>query len=80
MKIGVSEVTGAKVIYRDLPAEEYARALWRAGLDEATASFVAAVDASISCGELETSNADLTNLLGRAATGLAEVVRAAHAG
>jgi hypothetical protein len=41
---------------------------------------VAAVDASIARGELETSSADLTNLLGRAATGAAEVVRAAHAG
>jgi NAD(P)H dehydrogenase (quinone) len=44
------------------------------------ARFVAAVDASIARGELETSNADLTNLLGRAVTGLAEVVRAAHHG
>jgi len=80
LAVHISEVTGAKVIYRDLPAEEYARALWRAGLDEATARFVAAVDASIARGELETSNADLTNLLGRAATGLAEVVRAARHG
>ena len=76
----ISEVTAAKVTYRDLPAEEYAHALWRAGLDEATARFVADVDASIARGELETSSADLANLLGRAATGLAEVVRAAHTG
>src|SRR5215469_2700769 len=76
----ISEVTGAKVTYRDLPAHEYAHALWRVGLDKATARFVAAVDASIARGELETSSADLTNLLGRATTGLTEVVRAAHAG
>ena len=75
----ISEVTGAKVTYRDLPAKEYAHELHGAGLDEATARFVAAVDASIARGELETSSADLTSLLGRAATGLAEVVRAAHA-
>jgi NAD(P)H dehydrogenase (quinone) len=34
----IGEVTGAKVTYRGLPAEEYAHALWRAGLDEATAA------------------------------------------
>ena len=34
----ICEVTGAKVTYRGLPAEEYAHALWRAGLDEATAA------------------------------------------
>jgi NAD(P)H dehydrogenase (quinone) len=76
----ISEVTGAKVTYRDLPAEEYAHALWRAGPDEVTARFVADVDALIARGELETNSADLTNLLGRAATGLAEVVRAAYTG
>jgi NAD(P)H dehydrogenase (quinone) len=74
----ISEVTGAKVTYRDLPAEEYADTLQQAGLDETTARFVAAVDASIARGELETSSADLANLLGRAAAGLTEVVRAAH--
>ena len=76
----ISEVTGVKVTYRDLPAGEYVGVLQRAGLDEATARFVTAVDASIARGELETSSADLANLLGRAATGLAEAVRAAHAG
>ena len=37
----------ATVIYRDLPAGEYADALRQAGLNEATARFVAAIDASI---------------------------------
>lgn len=76
----ISEVTGTKVSYRDLPAKEYAEALQRAGLDEATARFVAAIDASIARGELETGSADLTNLLGRACRSLAEVVRVAHVG
>ena len=66
----ICEVTGAKVTYRDLPAKEYAHELHGAGLDEATARFVAAVDASIARGELETTSADLANLLGQAATGL----------
>jgi NAD(P)H dehydrogenase (quinone) len=74
----ISEVAGSKVTYRDLPAEEYADVLQRTGLDETTARFVAAVDASIARGELETSSTDLANLLGRDAMGLADVVRAAH--
>jgi len=66
------------VTYHDLPVEEYAEALQRAGLDEATAHFVAALDASIAHGDLESSSADLANLLERAATGPTEIVRAAH--
>jgi NAD(P)H dehydrogenase (quinone) len=64
----ITEVTGTKVTYRDLPAEEYAAWLQRAGLDEATALFVAALDASIARGDLETSSQDLAQLLGRPAT------------
>lgn len=65
-------------IYHDLAAEEYANALQRAGLDELTAHFVAALDASIAHGDLETSSTDLPYLHGRAATGPTEIVRAAH--
>jgi NAD(P)H dehydrogenase (quinone) len=75
----ITEVTGTKVTYRDLPAGEYASWLQRAGLDEATASFVAALDVSIARGDLETSRQDLAQLLGRPATPLTEVVAAAHA-
>ncbi|MGI8447446.1 MAG: SDR family oxidoreductase [Streptosporangiaceae bacterium] len=74
----VSQVTGTKVTYRDLPADEYAGALQRAGLDGATAQFVATLDASVARGDLETSSQDLAQLLGRPATPLAEVVRAAY--
>jgi NAD(P)H dehydrogenase (quinone) len=68
------------VTYRDLPAGEYASWLQRAGLDEATARFVAALDVSIARGDLETSIQDLAQLLGRPATPLTEVVAAAHDG
>ena len=74
----ITEVTGAKVTYRDLPAGEYVSWLQRAGLDGATAHFVAALDASIARGDLETSSQDLAQLLGRPATPIAEVVGAAH--
>jgi NAD(P)H dehydrogenase (quinone) len=73
----ITVVTGTQVAYRDLSAEQYADALQRAGLDEATAQYVAALDLSISRGDLKTSSHDLADLLGRPATTVAEVVRAA---
>jgi NAD(P)H dehydrogenase (quinone) len=76
----ISEVTGTRVVYRNLSVNEYADALQKDGLDQATADFVAALDASIAHGDLETSSADLPNLLGRAATGPTEIVRAAYKG
>jgi NAD(P)H dehydrogenase (quinone) len=76
----ISEVTGTPVAYRDLPVEEYASRLRDAGLDEENARFVAALDASIAHGDLETSSQDLARLLGRPATPLADVVRAARGG
>jgi len=60
----VTGATGAPVTYRDLPAGEYASRLQRAGLDEATARFVAAPDASIARGDLQTSSQDLARLRG----------------
>ncbi len=74
----ISEVTGTKVTYRDLPAGEYAGAPQQSGLDEATARFMAALDASIARGDLETSSQDLARLPGRPVTLLSEVVRAAY--
>ncbi len=64
--------------YRDLPAEEYASWLQEGGIDEAAAHFVAALDASIARGDLETSSQDLARLLGHPAMPLAEVVAGAH--
>jgi NAD(P)H dehydrogenase (quinone) len=72
----ITEVTGTQVTYRDLSVEQYADALQHAGLDESTARYVAALDASIALGDLHTSSDDLARLLGRPAITLAEVVRA----
>lgn len=74
----ISEVTGARVTYRDLPVPEYTSWLQSDGLDEATAAFVAALDESIAHGDLETRSQDLAKLIGRATTPLADVVRAAY--
>jgi len=75
----ISEVTGTTVVYRDLPVADYATALRDAGLDEGTAGFVAALDASIAAGDLETDSRDMERLLGRPVRTLADAVRAAHA-
>jgi NAD(P)H dehydrogenase (quinone) len=78
LALAITEVTGATMAYRDLPGGEYASWLQRAGLDEATARFVAALDASIARGDLETSSQDLPELLERPAAPLTEVIRAAY--
>lgn len=71
----ISQVTATPVTYRDLPAREYAALLQDAGLDESSARFVAALDASIANGGLETASQDLALLLGRTATPLDDVLR-----
>jgi NAD(P)H dehydrogenase (quinone) len=74
----VTEVTGTTVRYRDLPADELVATLQGVGLDAGTAGFVAGIDSSIAHGELDTGDTDLTALLGRPVTPLADVVRAAR--
>lgn len=72
----IGEATGTTIAHKDLPAEEYTAALISAGLDEQTAGFLAALDATIAAGELETDSDDLARLIGRAPTPMADVVRA----
>ena len=74
----VSEVTGRTVGYRDVSPQELVEALQQAGLDAATAGFVAAIDESIAAGTLETDSDDLARLLGRDPTPLREAIRAAR--
>lgn len=74
----ISDVTGAPVAYRDLTVEAFAADLQQAGLDAGTAGFVAGIDASIAAGDLQTDSDDLERILGRPATPLADVVRAAR--
>ncbi|MCP2266967.1 SDR family oxidoreductase [Promicromonospora thailandica] len=76
----ITEVTGTTVRYRDLPADDLAAELRTAGLDAGTAGFVAALDASIAAGALDSTSDDLARLLGRPATPLADAVRAAAQG
>jgi NAD(P)H dehydrogenase (quinone) len=74
----ISEVTGTTVTYTDLSVGDYAQALEQAGLEVANAQFVAALDASIANGDLETNSHDLERLIGHPVTPLVDVVRAAQ--
>ena len=60
----ITEVIGTPVTYTDLSVDEYAARLEQTGLDEANARFVAALDASIANGDLETDSQDLEQLVG----------------
>lgn len=73
----VARQGGREVVYRDLPAEEYAEALVGFGLPEPFARVLADSDLGISRGELYTESGDLRRLVGRPATTLAEAVAAA---
>ena len=73
----VARQTNKTVVYKDLPQEEYARALAGFGLPEAVANAVADADAGASRGELDTKSHDLSALIGRATTPLRQSVAAA---
>jgi NAD(P)H dehydrogenase (quinone) len=75
----ITEVTGTKVAYRDVTAEELTAALRGAGLDEGTAGFVVALEESVARGDLDVTSDDLERLLGRPATTLEQALRAAQA-
>ncbi|NYH54840.1 NAD(P)H dehydrogenase (quinone) [Nocardiopsis arvandica] len=72
----LGELLGREVLYRDLTTEEHVAALTAAGLDEGTARFVAALDANIRDGELSMTTGELSRLIGRPTTPVAETLRA----
>lgn len=71
----VSEVIGRPVTYQPVDVATLIAILKGAGLDEGTASFVAALDADIAAGELAETTGDLSRLIGRPTTGLVEGLR-----
>jgi NAD(P)H dehydrogenase (quinone) len=73
----VSGQSGRPVVYTDLPAEEYTKALLGAGLADAYAGLLADSDLGIGRGELFTDSGDLGRLIGRPTTTLAEAVAVA---
>jgi NAD(P)H dehydrogenase (quinone) len=73
----VSEASGQDVVYRDLPPEDYTKALVAAGLPEFYAAVLADSDLGIARGDLLVSSGDLSRLLGRPATSMPVAVGAA---
>jgi NAD(P)H dehydrogenase (quinone) len=75
----ISAATGQPVTYTDLPPARYRAVLVGAGLDEETAAMIADGDRGVAAGELLVEGEDLTRLLGRPPTPLADAVAAAVA-
>lgn len=73
----VSDGTGTDVAYRNLTVPELVAHLEAAGLPTGTAGFVAALDEGQGRGDLEVSDAELVQLIGRPATSLADAIQAA---
>ncbi|WBB63846.1 NAD(P)H-binding protein [Streptomyces sp. WMMC500] len=72
----VARQSGAPVGYRDLPPEEHRRALVGAGMPEPVAELMVDVDAAISRGLLAGRTGELSRLIGRPTTPLADAVAA----
>lgn len=72
----IGEVVGRDVTYVHLTTDEHVAALQAAGLDAGTAGFVAALDAGIAQGALDSSDRTLSQLIGRPTTPLVEGLRA----
>ena len=71
----LSEVAGRPVTYRSVSTEEHIAILQSVGLDAGTAGFVAALDANIRDGALDSASTDLRDLIGRPTTPLAEELK-----
>ena len=70
----ITAQSGTQVSYVDLPEQEHARALAAIGLPPLVADILADADQGLSRGELFTSSGDLSRLLGRPTTPLAEAI------
>jgi NAD(P)H dehydrogenase (quinone) len=73
----ISQVTGKKVVYTPVSTEQHAAILKSAGLDDGTIGFVTALDSNIKDGLIGDTSGDLTKLIGRPTTPLAEGLAAA---
>ncbi|CAN5309171.1 SDR family oxidoreductase [soil metagenome] len=68
----ISAHYGRPVVYTPVSTEEHAAALTAAGLDAGTVGFVTGLDANIRDGLLDVTTGDLSRLIGRPTTPLAE--------
>ena len=75
----VSAQSGKPVAYQDVTAEQQLGILLEAGLPQSFAEILVDVDAGISRGELAITTGDLSRLIGRPTTPLADAVKSALA-
>jgi len=68
----IGTIVGKEVVYTRLTPDEHAAMLTSFGLDEGTVGFVVALDGNIRDGLLGVTNGDLSRLIGRPTTPLAE--------
>lgn len=73
----VTRQSGTEVAYRDLPADEYEKALVAAGVPDGYASVLASCDVEVRKGALFIDSGDLSRLIGRPTTPLADAVATA---
>ncbi|WP_052668681.1 SDR family oxidoreductase [Nitriliruptor alkaliphilus] len=73
----VAEQTGTPLTYQDLPVEAYAEVLEGAGLPPELAAVLADGDRGVAADELYVDTGDLSRLIGRPTTPLADAVAAA---
>ncbi|OFW58668.1 MAG: NAD(P)-dependent oxidoreductase [Actinobacteria bacterium RBG_16_64_13] len=71
----IAEVTGTPCSYQAVKQADVVAAMTRAGMDEGTAGFFAAVDGNIAEGALSETSGDLAKLIGRPTTPLKESVK-----
>ncbi|MEV6838838.1 SDR family oxidoreductase [Streptomyces sp. NPDC051133] len=76
----LSRQTGKEIVYSPVSVETFAGILSGAGLPEPLAAILAGVDVSVEKGELVVTSGDLSRLIGRPTTPLAEAVTAALKG
>jgi NAD(P)H dehydrogenase (quinone) len=71
----ISRQTGKNIQYKNLPESEYAGILKSAGLPDELAGAIASWDTSASIGDLYDGTHQLSGLIGRSATSLAQAVK-----
>ncbi|MCL6667731.1 MULTISPECIES: SDR family oxidoreductase [Streptomyces] len=76
----LSGQTGKEIAYHPVSVEEYTGILTGAGLPGPVAAIIAGVDASVEKGELVVDSGDLSRLIGRPTTPIAESITAALKG
>lgn len=70
----ISKHTDKEIPYNNLPQADYAAILKQVGLPEPMANAIASWDASASQGDLYSNSSDLTDLIGRSTTPMADTV------